>query len=300
MKTAAIILYVIQAIAILCAVITGQEFIDFSSGPALFETIGFFSPAILGAILEMIANNKKQKAGGQTIPVRTQAIQTLPPLLTLLQPKPLQRHRKPQRLRRCKKPQGRIQKPLRPQQSASPLSTLPFSTTPNAERNKTPKTFSASPAVQRSDNNGSRTNPYCLSAKAQRLAQSALSKYPYQQPPKARQRGPFFFRISQLFLDVHCGTHIQAAICVLFKPSRGHSYRGRHIQANKLLVMQLTFVLSYLLVVVEERGRPPYRPLASCHPAVLRRRPCISPVDISQHSSLQDSNTTMVPSLSIR
>ena len=64
MKTAAIILYVIQAIAILCAVITGQEFIDFSSGPALFETIGFFSPAILGAILEMIANNKKQKAEG--------------------------------------------------------------------------------------------------------------------------------------------------------------------------------------------------------------------------------------------
>ncbi len=61
MKTAAIILYVIQAVAILCAIITGQEFIDFSSGPALFETIGFFSPAILGAILEMIANNKEQK-----------------------------------------------------------------------------------------------------------------------------------------------------------------------------------------------------------------------------------------------
>lgn len=64
MKTAAIILYVIQAVAILCAIITGQEFIDFSSGPALFETIGFFSPAILGAILEMIANNKKRKAEG--------------------------------------------------------------------------------------------------------------------------------------------------------------------------------------------------------------------------------------------
>ncbi len=62
MKTAAIVLYVIQAIAIVCAIVTGQEFIDFSSGPALFETIGFFSPAILGAILEMIANNKKQKA----------------------------------------------------------------------------------------------------------------------------------------------------------------------------------------------------------------------------------------------
>lgn len=64
MKTAAIILYVIQAVAILCAIITGQEFIDFSSGPALFETIGFFSPAILGAILEMIANSKKRKAEG--------------------------------------------------------------------------------------------------------------------------------------------------------------------------------------------------------------------------------------------
>ena len=62
MKTAAITLYVIQAVAIICAIITGQEFIDFSSGPALFETIGFFSPAILGAILEMIANNKEQKA----------------------------------------------------------------------------------------------------------------------------------------------------------------------------------------------------------------------------------------------
>jgi hypothetical protein len=61
LKTAAIILYVIQAVAIICAIITGQEFIDFSSGPALFETIGFFSPAILGAILEMIANNKEQK-----------------------------------------------------------------------------------------------------------------------------------------------------------------------------------------------------------------------------------------------
>lgn len=61
MKTAAIILYVIQAVAIICAIITGQEFIDFSGGPALFETIGFFSPAILGAILEMIANNKEQK-----------------------------------------------------------------------------------------------------------------------------------------------------------------------------------------------------------------------------------------------
>ena len=61
MKTAAIVLYVIQALAIICAIITGQEFIDFSSGPALFETIGFFFPAILGLIFEMIAHNKEQK-----------------------------------------------------------------------------------------------------------------------------------------------------------------------------------------------------------------------------------------------
>ncbi len=62
MKTAAIVLYVIQALAIICAIITGKEFIDFSSGPALFETIGFFFPAILGLIFEMIAHNKEQKA----------------------------------------------------------------------------------------------------------------------------------------------------------------------------------------------------------------------------------------------
>lgn len=62
MKTAAIVLYVIQAIAIVYAIVTGQEFIDFSSGPALFETIGFFFPAILGLIFERIAYNKEQKA----------------------------------------------------------------------------------------------------------------------------------------------------------------------------------------------------------------------------------------------
>lgn len=62
MKTAAIVLYAIQAIAIVCAIVTGQEFIDFSSGPALFETIGFFFPAILGLIFEGIAHNKEQKA----------------------------------------------------------------------------------------------------------------------------------------------------------------------------------------------------------------------------------------------
>lgn len=62
MKTAAIVLYVIQALAIICAIITEKEFIDFSSGPALFETIGFFFPAILGLIFEGIAHNKEQKA----------------------------------------------------------------------------------------------------------------------------------------------------------------------------------------------------------------------------------------------
>lgn len=62
MKTAAIVLYVIQALAIICAIITGKEFIDFSSGPALFETIGFFFPAILGLIFDMVAHNKEQKA----------------------------------------------------------------------------------------------------------------------------------------------------------------------------------------------------------------------------------------------
>ena len=62
MKTAAIVLYVIQALAIICAIITGQEFIDFSSGPALFETIGFFFPAILGLIFDMVAHSKEQKA----------------------------------------------------------------------------------------------------------------------------------------------------------------------------------------------------------------------------------------------
>lgn len=62
MKTAAIVLYIIQALAIICAIITGREFIDFSSGPALFETIGFFFPAILALIFDMVAHNKEQKA----------------------------------------------------------------------------------------------------------------------------------------------------------------------------------------------------------------------------------------------
>ena len=62
MKTAAIVLYVIQALAIICAIITGKEFIDFSSGPALFETIGFFFPAILGLIFDMVAHTEGSKA----------------------------------------------------------------------------------------------------------------------------------------------------------------------------------------------------------------------------------------------
>ena len=62
MKTAAIVLYVIQALAIICAIITGKEFIDFSSGPALFETIGFFFPAILGLIFDMVAHNKAESS----------------------------------------------------------------------------------------------------------------------------------------------------------------------------------------------------------------------------------------------
>ena len=59
MKTAAIVLYVIQALAIICAIITGKEFIDFSSGPALFETIGFFFPAILGLSLFSTENQSR-------------------------------------------------------------------------------------------------------------------------------------------------------------------------------------------------------------------------------------------------
>ncbi len=66
MKTAAIVLYVIQLLGILGCVITGKEFIDFSSGPALLKTIGFFFPAILGAILEAIADNKERKEGKAT------------------------------------------------------------------------------------------------------------------------------------------------------------------------------------------------------------------------------------------
>ncbi len=63
MRTAANVLWVIQALAIIGCIITGKEFIDFSSGPALFKTIGFFLPAILAAIFECIADNKSKKNG---------------------------------------------------------------------------------------------------------------------------------------------------------------------------------------------------------------------------------------------
>ncbi len=63
MRTAANVLWVIQALAIIGCIITGKEFIDFSSGPALFKTIGFFLPAILAAIFECIVDNKSKKNG---------------------------------------------------------------------------------------------------------------------------------------------------------------------------------------------------------------------------------------------
>ncbi len=61
MQTAANVLWVIQVLAIIGCIITGKEFIDFSSGPALFKTIGFFFPAILAAIFECIIDNKSKK-----------------------------------------------------------------------------------------------------------------------------------------------------------------------------------------------------------------------------------------------
>lgn len=158
MKTAAIVLYVIQAIAIVCAIITGQEFIDFSSGPALFETIGFFFPAILGLIFEGIAHNKDRKQRNLPPRAQTQTAQPLQPLqhqkpkpLPPLQPKPLRHRRKPQR---------RTQKPLHPQQRSNLLLIRPFSTVLSAEQGKTPKTLSASLADRRSDNRNSGADSY--------------------------------------------------------------------------------------------------------------------------------------------
>ncbi len=154
MKTAAIVLYVIQALAIICAIITGKEFIDFSSGPALFETIGFFFPAILGLIFDMVAHNKEQKQRNLPPRVQTQTAQPLQPLQHR-KPKPLRHHRKPRRLQRRRRPQRRTRRPLRPQQRSNLLSIRPFSTALSAEQGKTPKTLSASLADRRSDNRSS-------------------------------------------------------------------------------------------------------------------------------------------------
>ena len=157
MKTAAIVLYVIQALAIICAIITGQEFIDFSSRPALFETIGFFFPAILGLIFDMVAHNKEQKAEQSS--TEGPNADSLQPLQHR-KPKPLRHHRKPRRLQRRKKPQRRTRKPLRPQQRNNLLSIRPFSTALSAEQGKTPKTLSASLADRRSDNRSSGADSY--------------------------------------------------------------------------------------------------------------------------------------------
>lgn len=62
MKKAAHILYVLQLVAIMGAIVSGHEFIDFDSGTGLARTIGFFFPAILGAILEYFAVRKEEKA----------------------------------------------------------------------------------------------------------------------------------------------------------------------------------------------------------------------------------------------
>ena len=127
MKTAAIVLYVIQALAIICAIITGQEFIDFSSGPALFETIGFFFPAILGLIFDMVAHSKEQKAEQSST-------------------------------------EGSKANSAAPSASSAPktkaASAPQFSTALSAEQGKTQKTLSASLADRRSDNRSSGADSY--------------------------------------------------------------------------------------------------------------------------------------------
>ncbi len=167
MKTATIVLYVIQALAIICAIITGKEFIDFSSGPALFETIGFFFPAILGLIFDMVAHNKEQKAE-QSSTEGSKADSAAPsassaPKAKAAAPASTKTASAPQearRLQRRKKPQRRTRKPLRPQQRSNLLSIRPFSTALSAEQGKTPKTLSASLADRRSDNRSSRADSY--------------------------------------------------------------------------------------------------------------------------------------------
>lgn len=156
MKTAAIVLYVIQALAIICAIITGQEFIDFSSGPALFETIGFFFLLSWASSSIWLRTTRSRKQSN--LPPRVQK-QTAQPLQHR-KPKPLRHHRKPRRLQRRKKPQRRTRKPLRPQQRSNLLSIRPFSTALSAEQGKTPKTLSASLADRRSDNRSSGADSY--------------------------------------------------------------------------------------------------------------------------------------------
>lgn len=79
MRTAANILYVLQVVAIIGAIVSGHEFIDFGSAAGLGKTIGFFFPAILGAILEYVAVRKEEKSGASTVkPANTAAPKTAP------------------------------------------------------------------------------------------------------------------------------------------------------------------------------------------------------------------------------
>ena len=159
MKTAAIVLYVIQALAIICAIITGQEFIDFSSGPALFETIGFFFPAILGLIFEGIAHNKEQKAAqssaeGPNADSAAPSASSAPKAKAASAPRETPKAPAPQEAPK-KNPETTA-----PQQRSNLLSIRPFSTALSAEQGKTPKTLSASLADRRSDNRSSGADSY--------------------------------------------------------------------------------------------------------------------------------------------
>lgn len=159
MKTAAIVLYVIQALAIICAIITGQEFIDFSSGPACSKPLGSFSLLSWASSSIWLRTTRSRKQSNLPPRVQKQTAQPLQPLQHR-KPKPLRHHRKPRRLQRRKKPQKRTWKPLRPQQRSNLLSIRPFSTALSAEQGKTPKTLSASLADRRSDNRSSGADSY--------------------------------------------------------------------------------------------------------------------------------------------
>ena len=166
MKTAAIVLYVIQALAIICAIITGQEFINFSSGPCS-KPLGSFSLLSWASSSIWLRTTRSRKQSNLPPRAQTQTAQPLQPLqhrkpkpLPPLQPKPLRHHGKPRRLQRRKKPQRRTRKPLRPQQRSNLLSIRPFSTALSAEQGKTPKTLSASLADRRSDNRSSGADSY--------------------------------------------------------------------------------------------------------------------------------------------